>query len=94
MAVILIDSSIVTDMADPESVWCEWSASTLDQLDQNKGSTPINNSHIYAKFLRFLFMISFSEDVDWSLSGMLFMPNITMVNYGNNMSVFTPSFFN
>jgi len=34
MAVILIDSCIVIDLADPESAWFKWSASTLEQLDQ------------------------------------------------------------
>jgi predicted nucleic acid-binding protein len=35
MAVILIDSCIVTDLTDPESAWFKWSASTLERLDQN-----------------------------------------------------------
>jgi len=33
MAVILIDTCVVTDLADPDSAWFEWSASTLEQLD-------------------------------------------------------------
>lgn len=33
MACILIDTCVVTDLADPESHWFEWSASTLEQLD-------------------------------------------------------------
>jgi predicted nucleic acid-binding protein len=47
MAVILIDSCIVTDLADPDSAWFEWSASTLEQLDQN--NTLVINPIIYAE---------------------------------------------
>jgi predicted nucleic acid-binding protein len=47
MAVILIDSCIVTDLADPESAWFEWSASTLERLDQTH--TMIINPIIYAE---------------------------------------------
>lgn len=35
MAVILIDSCVVTDLASPESAWFEWSATTLERLDQD-----------------------------------------------------------
>jgi predicted nucleic acid-binding protein len=47
MAVILIDSCIVTDLADPESAWFEWSASTLERLDQS--NTMVINPIIYAE---------------------------------------------
>jgi predicted nucleic acid-binding protein len=47
MAVILIDSCIVTDLADPESAWFEWSASTLEQLDLH--NTLVINPIIYAE---------------------------------------------
>ena len=47
MAVILIDSCIVTDLAYPESAWFEWSASTLERLDQN--NTMVINPIIYAE---------------------------------------------
>jgi predicted nucleic acid-binding protein len=47
MAVILIDSCIVTDLADPESAWFEWSASTVERLDQN--NTMVINPIIYAE---------------------------------------------
>ena len=47
MAVILIDSCIVTDLADPESAWFEWCASTLEHLDQTH--TMIINPIIYAE---------------------------------------------
>jgi len=47
MAVILIDTGIVTDLADPESTWFEWSASTLERLDQN--NTMVINPIIYAE---------------------------------------------
>jgi len=47
MAVILIDCCIVTDLADPESRWFEWSASTLERLDQN--NTMVINPIIYAE---------------------------------------------
>lgn len=47
MAIILIDSCVVTDLADPESAWFEWSASTLERLDQN--NTMVINPIIYAE---------------------------------------------
>lgn len=47
MAVILIDSCVVTDLSDPESAWFEWSASTLEQLDQ--AHTMVINPIIYAE---------------------------------------------
>jgi hypothetical protein len=33
MKIILVDSCVVTDLADPDSEWFEWSASMLEQLD-------------------------------------------------------------
>ena len=47
MAVILIDSCIVTDLADPESTWFEWSSSTLERLDPT--NTMVINPIIYAE---------------------------------------------
>ena len=47
MAVILIDSCIVTDLANPESTWFEWSASTLERLDPT--NTLVINPIIYAE---------------------------------------------
>jgi len=47
VAIILIDSCVVTDLADPESAWFEWSASTLERLDQN--NTMVINPIIYAE---------------------------------------------
>ena len=47
MAVILIDSCIVTDLADPDSAWFEWSAATLERLDRN--NTIVINPIIYAE---------------------------------------------
>jgi len=47
MAIILIDSCVVTDLALPESTWFEWSASTLEQLDPN--NTMVINPIIYAE---------------------------------------------
>ncbi len=47
MAVILIDSCVVTDLADPDSAWFEWSASTLERLDQD--NTLVINPIIYAE---------------------------------------------
>jgi predicted nucleic acid-binding protein len=47
MAVILIDSCVVTDLSDPASAWFEWSASTLEQLDQEH--TMVINPIIYAE---------------------------------------------
>jgi hypothetical protein len=47
MAVILIDSCIVTDLADPNSAWFEWSAATLERLDRN--NLLVINPIIYAE---------------------------------------------
>lgn len=47
MAVILIDSCIVTDLSDPDSDWFEWSAATLEQLDRD--NTMVINPIIYAE---------------------------------------------
>ena len=47
MAIILIDSCVVTDLASPESTWFEWSASTLEQLDPN--NTMVINPIIYTE---------------------------------------------
>jgi predicted nucleic acid-binding protein len=47
MAVILIDSCVVTDLSDPASAWFEWSASTLEHLDQN--NTMVINPIVYAE---------------------------------------------
>ncbi len=47
MAIILIDTCIVTDLADPESTWFEWSATTLERLDQSH--TFVINPIIYAE---------------------------------------------
>lgn len=35
MAVILVDSCVITDLANPESPWYQWSAETLEKLDQD-----------------------------------------------------------
>ena len=35
MAVILIDSCVITDLADPNNDWHEWSANTLESLDSD-----------------------------------------------------------
>ena len=35
MAVILVDSCVITDLANPESPWYQWSAETLEKLDHN-----------------------------------------------------------
>ena len=47
MAIILIDSCVVTDLASPESTWFEWSATTLERLDQD--NTMVINPIIYAE---------------------------------------------
>lgn len=33
MAIILLDTCVLTDLADPHSAWFEWTASTLETLD-------------------------------------------------------------
>ncbi len=33
MAIVLIDTCVVTGLADPESEWFEWSADTLEKMD-------------------------------------------------------------
>ena len=35
MAIVLVDSCVITDLGDPESEWYEWSASTLENLDES-----------------------------------------------------------
>lgn len=35
MAIVLIDSCVVTDLADPKSSWFEWSANTLEKMDSS-----------------------------------------------------------
>jgi len=47
MATILIDTCVVTDLADPKSTWFEWSAGTLENLDQN--NIMVINPIIYAE---------------------------------------------
>lgn len=47
MAIILVDSCIITDLADPSSDWFEWSSETLERLDLN--NTLIINPIIYAE---------------------------------------------
>jgi len=47
MSIILIDTCVVTDLASPESQWFEWSAETLERLDQN--NTFVINPIIYAE---------------------------------------------
>jgi len=47
MAVILIDSCVVTDLSDPGGAWFEWSASTLEKLDQDH--TMVVNPIVYAE---------------------------------------------
>jgi len=47
VAVILVDTCVITDLADHESVWFEWSVSTLERLDQN--NTFVINPVIYAE---------------------------------------------
>ena len=42
-----MDSCVITDLADPESAWFEWSAGTLEQLDQNH--TLVINQMIYTE---------------------------------------------
>ncbi len=47
MEIILIDTCVVTDLADSKSTWFEWSATTLERLDQYH--TFIINPIIYAE---------------------------------------------
>lgn len=47
MAVILIDSCVVTDLAAPDSARFEWSASMLERLDRD--NTLVINPIIYAE---------------------------------------------
>ena len=35
MAVILVDSCVITDLGNPQSDWYEWSAGTLESLDDS-----------------------------------------------------------
>lgn len=47
MAVILVDSCVITDLANPKSQWYLWSASILEQLDQEH--TLVINPIIYTE---------------------------------------------
>jgi predicted nucleic acid-binding protein len=47
MAIILVDSCVIIDLADPKGTWFDWSAKTLEQLDQNH--TLVINKLIYAE---------------------------------------------
>ena len=47
MAIILVDSCVITDLSSPQSAWFEWSAATLERLDQNH--TFVINPIIYAE---------------------------------------------
>jgi len=47
MAYILVDTCVVTDLADPKGQWFDWSADTLERLDQQH--TFIINPIIYAE---------------------------------------------
>ena len=47
MAIILIDTCVVTDLANPDSRWFEWSAATLESLDQHH--TFVINPIIYTE---------------------------------------------
>lgn len=47
MAVVLVDSCVITDLADSENNWYQWSAETLENLDQNH--TLVINPIIYAE---------------------------------------------
>lgn len=47
MAVVLVDSCVILDLADHESPWYQWSAETLEQLDPYH--TFVINPIIYAE---------------------------------------------
>ncbi|MCX4024933.1 type II toxin-antitoxin system VapC family toxin [Endozoicomonas sp. SM1973] len=47
MSVALVDSNILLDLAKPDSDWYEWSASTLEKLDEHY--TLAINSTVYAE---------------------------------------------
>lgn len=47
MAIILIDTCVITDLANPQSAWFEWSADTLERLDS--AHSMVINPIIYAE---------------------------------------------
>ncbi len=47
MAIIMVDSCVVLDLAKPENEWFEWSASLLEDLDET--NTFVINPVIYAE---------------------------------------------
>ena len=47
MSVILVDTCVITDLADPNSAWYEWSVKTLEGLDNS--SAFIINPIIYTE---------------------------------------------
>jgi len=47
MAIILIDTCVITDLSEPDNAWFEWSASTLERLE--KDNSFVINSIIYTE---------------------------------------------
>ncbi len=47
MSVILVDSCVITDLADTNSDWYAWSVETLEELDS--GNVFVINSIIYTE---------------------------------------------
>jgi len=47
VGIILVDSCVVTDLADPDGEWFEWSASMLEQLDEQHSF--VINPIVYAE---------------------------------------------
>jgi len=48
VAIVLLDTCVLTDLAQPDSDWFEWSASTLETLDGE--NVFIINPIVYAEF--------------------------------------------
>ncbi len=67
MAYILIDTCVLTDLADPNSPGFEWSADTLERLDQQHAFiiNPINNAEYSVAFKTIEETESFLKQVEF-----------------------------
>jgi len=102
MSIYLVDTCIVTDLAQPNSEWFEWSASTLSELDSQ--SRFVINPIIYSECSIVFDTIEELEDVfsvlDFEVLQLsreaLFLAGRAFVQYrrkGGNKSNVLPDFF-
>jgi predicted nucleic acid-binding protein len=90
MASVLVDSCVVLDLADPDSQWFEWSATTLEQLDESHRL--VINPIIYAEcsvgYDTIEAMDSFIEQLDFAVMPLpreaLFLAGKAFMQYRKN----------